>query len=38
MELTKEFTMEEVDTALSQMSPLKAPRPDGFSVSFFQKH
>jgi hypothetical protein len=30
------FTKEEIHTALSQMSPLNAPGPDGFSVSFYQ--
>ncbi|XP_059452771.1 uncharacterized protein LOC132183336 [Corylus avellana] len=32
------YTVEEVSTMLNQMSPLKAPGPDGFSVSFFHTH
>jgi exonuclease III len=36
-ELLKEFTMEEVDAALSQMHPLKSPGPDGFSACFYQR-
>lgn len=36
--LLKEFTAEEVGRALTQMDPLKAPGPDGFSASFFQKN
>lgn len=38
MELLRDFTVEEISTTLNQMSPLKALGPDGFSVSFFQKH
>jgi hypothetical protein len=37
-ELTKVFTAEEVNDALKQMHPLKAPGPDGFGVCFFQYH
>jgi hypothetical protein len=33
-----EFVRKEVDTALSQMQPLKAPSLDGYAVCFFQKH
>jgi hypothetical protein len=36
--LVKEFTVEEVGAALNQMSPLKAPGPDGFSADFYQKN
>lgn len=36
--LTREFTPDEVDKALSQMHPLKALGLDGFGVSFFQQH
>jgi hypothetical protein len=36
--LLREFTGEEVNEALNQMAPLKAPGPDGFSVCFFQKN
>jgi hypothetical protein len=35
-ELSRVFTPEEVDIALSQMHPFKAP--DGFGVCFYQKH
>jgi exonuclease III len=35
--LLAEFTMEEVDCALSQMHPLKSPGPDGFSACFYQR-
>jgi hypothetical protein len=36
--LLKELTVEEVGIALNQMSPMKAPGPDGFSVEFYQKN
>jgi exonuclease III len=36
-ELMQEFTMEEVDVALSQMHPLKSPGPDRFSACFYQR-
>jgi hypothetical protein len=36
-ELMQEFTMEDVDAALSQMHPLKSPGPDGFSACFYQR-
>jgi hypothetical protein len=36
--LDRAFTGEEVERALFQMSPHKAPGPDGFTTSFFQKH
>jgi DNA topoisomerase IB len=36
--LVLRYTIEEVFVALNQMSHLKAPGSDGFSVSFFQKH
>ena len=36
--LTKEFTKEEVEEALKQMHPTKAPGPDGMSAIFFQKY
>jgi hypothetical protein len=35
---TRIFTSEEVDRALAQMSPMKAPGLDGFGVSFFNHH
>ena len=37
-ELSKPFTSEEVNFALYQMGPLKAPGPDGLSAGFFQNH
>jgi hypothetical protein len=36
--LEKAFTSEEVDVALFQMGPSKAPDADGFTAGFFQKH
>jgi hypothetical protein len=36
--LLKEFMVDEVGIALSQMSPLKALGPDGFSGGFYQKN
>jgi hypothetical protein len=36
--LTRPFTHDEVDRALAQMPSLKAPRPDGFGVCFFNHH
>jgi hypothetical protein len=36
--LTCPYTLEEVDFALRQMQPMKAPGPDGYSVCFFQQH
>lgn len=36
--LLQPFLSEDVDFALSQMHPLKASGPDGFGVSFYQKH
>jgi hypothetical protein len=35
--LDRAFTGEEVERALFQMSPHKAPRPDGFTSGFFKK-
>jgi hypothetical protein len=37
-ELLKPFIKEEVDSALFQRAPLKAPGPDGFPAGFFQHH
>ena len=36
-ELDKPFSTEEIITALSQMCPTKAPRPNGFPTVFFLK-
>ena len=35
-ELVKPYTMEEIDIAIKQMAPLKAPGPDGMPPLFFQ--
>jgi len=35
-QLLSEFTIEEISAALQQMSPLKAPGPDGYSACFYQ--
>ena len=36
--LIQEFTREEVEAALNQMHPTKAPGPDGMSAIFFQNY
>ena len=36
--LNKNFTREEIATALKQMHPTKAPGPDGMSAIFYQKY
>lgn len=36
--LLKVFTEEEIEYAVKQMAPLKAPRVDGFFAIFFQKY
>ena len=38
MELSKNFTREEIVTALKQIHPTKSPGPDGMSALFFQKY
>lgn len=37
-ELMRPFIKEEIKEALFQMCPTKAPEPDGFPATFFQKH
>ena len=37
-DLIKDFSAEEVRTALRQMHPTKAPGPDGMSAIFYQKY
>ena len=36
--LCRQFTVEEVEAALMQMGPNKAPGEDGFTAGFFQRH
>lgn len=36
--LNNTFSYEEIKTALFQLHPNKSPGPDGFQVSFLQKH
>ena len=36
--LVRPFMVEDVEVALHQMVPLKAPRPNGFNACFFQKN
>lgn len=36
--LIKEFTVEEIQTALLQLHPTKAPGPNGMSAIFYQKY
>ena len=36
--IIKEFTREEIEVALNQMHPIKAPGPNGMSAIFFQKY
>lgn len=37
-QLDEPFIVEEIESALKQMCLIKASRPDGFPVAFFQKH
>jgi hypothetical protein len=37
-QLLVDFTPDEIDIALSQMAAFKAPEPNGFTASFFQKN
>lgn len=36
--LTETFTVEEINSALHQMAPLKALGPDGFTACFYQQN
>ena len=36
LDLTRDYTVEEVEFALKQMKPLTAPGPDGMSPIFFK--
>jgi hypothetical protein len=38
VDLTREYTNEEIRTTLFQMGPTKAPGPDGFPALFYQTH
>ena len=37
-QLEQPFTLEDITEALAQMSPTKAPGPDGLPAAFYQKH
>jgi hypothetical protein len=37
-DLCRDFSDDKIADALFQMSPLKAPGPDGFPACFFQRH
>jgi hypothetical protein len=37
-ELGKNFIAKEIEVALFQMEPLKAPGPDGLNTNFFQQN
>lgn len=37
-DLIRDVTIEEIQVAMQQMAPLKAPGPDGFPVCFYQKN
>lgn len=37
-QLQSQFTREEIQDALKQIAPLKAPRPDRFSACFYQSY
>lgn len=38
LNLNKDYTREEVEVTLKQMSPLKSPDLDGFNTDFYQKY